>query len=107
MPFQSHPKGLTARIRLTPGARKTGVQGLADVAGDAGAAGRMLKISVNAVPEDGKANRALLEFLAREWGLPKSALSLLNGDTSRQKTVLAETDDPQSLMDKLQALYHL
>lgn len=107
MPFQLHTKGLTVRIRLTPGARKTGVQGLADVAGDAGAAGRMLKISVNAVPEDGKANRALLEFLAREWGLPKSALSLLNGDTSRQKTVLAETDDPQSLMDKLQALYHL
>lgn len=107
MPFQSHPKGLTARIRLTPGARKTGVQGLADAAGDAGAAGRMLKISVNAVPEDGKANRALLEFLAREWGLPKSALSLLNGDTSRQKTVLAETDDPQSLMARLRALYHL
>lgn len=104
MPFQLHSKGVTARIRLTPAARKTAFQGFADAAGDA-QAGRMLKISVNAVPEDGKANRALLEFLASEWGLPKSALSLLSGDTSRQKTVLAETDDSTALLTTLRTFY--
>lgn len=104
MPFQLHSKGVTARIRLTPAARKTAFQGFADAAGDT-QAGRMLKISVNAVPEDGKANRALLEFLASEWGLPKSALSLLSGDTSRQKTVLAETDDNAALLTTLRTFY--
>lgn len=104
MPFQIHSKGVTVRIRLTPGARKTGVQGFADEAGGADA-GRLLKISVNAVPEEGKANRALIDFLAREWGLPKSAFSLLAGDTSRQKTLLVETADAQGLCAQLAALY--
>ena len=104
MPFQIHSKGVTVRIRLTPGARKTAVQGFADEAGGADA-GRLLKISVNAVPEDGKANRALIDFLAREWGLPKSAFSLLAGDTSRQKTLLVETADPHGLCAQLAALY--
>lgn len=104
MPFQIHSKGVTVRIRLTPGARKTGVQGFADEAGGADA-GRLLKISVNAVAEDGKANRALIDFLAREWGLPKSAFSLLAGDTSRQKTLLVETADPHGLCAQLATLY--
>lgn len=106
MPFQLHSKGVTVRIRLTPAARKTAFQGFADTAGDAvSGGGRMLKIAVNAVPEDGKANRALIEFLANEWGLPKSALSLLSGDTSRQKTILAETDDAAGLLASLKAFY--
>lgn len=104
MPFQIHSKGVTVRIRLTPSARKTGVQGFADEAGGADA-GRLLKISVNAVPEDGKANRALIDFLAGEWGLPKSAFSLLAGDTSRQKIILVETADAQGLWARLSSLY--
>lgn len=104
MPFQLHSKGVTVRIRLTPGARKTAVQGFADEAGDADA-GRLLKISVNAVPEDGKANRALVDFLAHEWELPKSAFSLVSGDTSRQKTLLVETPEPAVLYARLAALY--
>lgn len=105
MPFQLHGRGVTARIRLTPGARKTGFQGVADMPGEAAA--RMLKISVNAVPEDGKANRALLAFLAREWDMPKSSLSLLSGETSRQKIVLAQSDDPAALLARLSELYPL
>lgn len=104
MPFHLHSKGVTVRIRLTPGARKTAVQGFADAAGGADA-GRFLKISVNAVPEDGKANRALVDFLAQEWGLPKSAFSLISGDTSRQKTLLIEASEPAVLYARLAALY--
>ncbi|MDP2206921.1 MAG: DUF167 domain-containing protein [Alphaproteobacteria bacterium] len=104
MPFHLHKNGVSVRIRLTPAARKTAFQGFADEAGGADA-GRLLKISVNAVPEDGKANRALIEFLAKEWGLPKSALGLIAGDTSRQKTILVQSDDPPALLARLCALY--
>jgi len=88
MPFQPHSKGATVNIRLTPGARKEGFFGVAD----AGDGKQALKVSVRAVPEDGKANKALIELLADEWKLPKSALSLLSGATNRQKTVLIEGD---------------
>ena len=60
-----------------------------------------LKISVTAIPEDGKANKALFALLAREWKLPKSALSLLSGDTHRQKVVLVEGDGG-ALISRLQ-----
>lgn len=105
MPFQRHSHGLTVRIKLTPGARKTGFQGLADMADDGTAAGggRLLKIAVNVVPEGGKANRALLAFLADEWGIAKSALSLLSGDTSRIKAILVQTDHPDVLLGQLRA----
>lgn len=103
MPFQIHSKGVTARIRLTPGSRQTACQGLCDIAGNAG--GRLLKISVKAIPEDGKANRALLAFLSGEWGVAKSSLSLLSGESSRIKAVLVHADHPVDLFARLQALY--
>lgn len=93
MPFKLHAAGLTAAIRLTPGARKTGFNGLVNDTN-----GRpSLKISVNAVPEDGKANKEMISFLAKSWGVPKSSISLISGATNRQKLVLIEGDGPALL----------
>lgn len=68
-------------IRVQPGAKAAGVVG---VYGDA------LKIRVSAPPVDGKANEALLAFVATRLGLPRRAVSLLAGDTSRRKRVRVE-----------------
>ena len=65
-------------LHIQPGARKTEVAG---IHGDA------LKIRLAAPPVDGKANAALLAFLAKVCGVPKSAVSLLSGETSRSKRV--------------------
>jgi len=46
---------------------------------------RWLRVRITAAPEDGKANKALIAFLAKEWKIPKSALSLVSGETSRYK----------------------
>ena len=46
-----------------------------------------IKIALTAPPVDGAANRALLEYLARRLGVPKSAVSLVSGDTSRHKVI--------------------
>lgn len=88
MPFRLHTSGLTVNIRLTPNARKCAFGGVMEVADGKIA----LKISVNVVPEDGKANKALIDFLAKNWKLPKSSLSLLSGHASRLKVVLIEGD---------------
>lgn len=88
MPFQTRQDGLAIAIRLTPQARRDAIDGVMDAADGK----RALKVSINAVPEDGKANKALLDFLAKTWKLPKSSLSLLSGHTSRHKLVLAAGD---------------
>lgn len=46
-----------------------------------------LKAAVTAPAEDGKANRAIVELLAAEWRLPKSAFEVVRGVTARDKTV--------------------
>lgn len=47
--------------------------------------GDALKVKVHAPPVEGRANEVLREFLADELGLPRRAVTVLRGDTSRQK----------------------
>ena len=69
---------VTLTLHIQPGARKTEVAG---VYGDA------LKIRLAAAPVDGKANAALIAFVAERLGLAKSAVSLKSGQTSRRKVL--------------------
>lgn len=64
---------------IQPRASKTGVSGLY---------GTSLKITLNAPPVDGKANASLCEFVAKKCGIAKSLVSLVSGETSRDKTLL-------------------
>jgi uncharacterized protein (TIGR00251 family) len=52
--------------------------------------GESLKVKIQAPPVEGRANEALCEFLAGTFGLPRRAVSLVRGDTSRQKVVRIE-----------------
>ncbi len=52
-------------------------------------AGRV-KISVTAAPEKGKANKAVLKVLSEALGVPRSALTIVSGEASREKTVVAQ-----------------
>jgi len=69
---------ITLTLHIQPGAKKTEVVGLH---GDA------LKIRLAAPPVDGKANAALIGFVAERLGLAKSAVSLKSGQTSRRKVL--------------------
>jgi uncharacterized protein (TIGR00251 family) len=70
--------GVVLSLHIQPGARKTEISGIH---------GNALKIRLAAPPVDGKANDALLAFLARTLGLPKSRVLLVSGQTSRSKRV--------------------
>lgn len=52
--------------------------------------GDALKIKLSAPPAGGKANAELSTFLARQLGLPKHAVTIHTGDTSRLKRVRIE-----------------
>jgi uncharacterized protein len=70
--------GCTLSVRLHPGARKNGVTGVHSGA---------LKISLTAPPVDGKANEAVIAFLADALHLPRARVALVAGATSRAKMV--------------------
>lgn len=46
-----------------------------------------LKIRITAPPVDGKANLHLIAFLAKAFGVPKKRVHILQGETSKKKTV--------------------
>jgi len=63
----------------------------------------VLRLRVKAVPDKGKANAAAIALLAKALGLPKSAVTLVAGDTARLKTVEIE-GDPVLLAARIEAL---
>jgi uncharacterized protein YggU (UPF0235/DUF167 family) len=65
-----------------------------------GAGQGTLKAAVTAPAEDGKANRAVIELLAAEWRLPKSAFAVMRGAAARDKTV-SISGEPASLAGRI------
>lgn len=65
--------------------------------------GEALKVKVHAPPVEGKANEALCAFLADTLGLPRRAVTVLRGDTSRQKVVRIDGLDLASVKAKVGA----
>lgn len=64
----------------------------------AGWLGDRLKVRVSAPPEDGRANKAICELLARELGVKPSAITIIRGHTSPEKTAQIE-GLPQSAIE--------
>ena len=69
---------IVLELHVQPGAKKTGF---------AGTHGGRRKLRLAAPPVDGKANAALVEFLAEEYGVPKRNVTIEAGLQSRQKRV--------------------
>lgn len=85
-------KGVTLRLHIQPGAKKT------EVVGPHGAA---LKIRLAAPPVDGKANACLMEFLAGRLGVAKSSVSLVSGESARAKRVRIDGIEPSVARNRL------
>lgn len=50
-----------------------------------------IKIKITAQPVDGKANKALIEFLSKHFKIPKTSIEIVKGHTSKEKTILLRT----------------
>lgn len=97
--FRDAADGLSFFVRLTPKGGRDAIEGWAT-----GADGtRHLKARVSAVPENGKANAALLALLAKTIAVPKSALSIAGGETARLKRIVAR-GEARDLRARLSAL---
>ena len=79
--------------RTSPsGARRNEIRGVQD---------GMLKVSVTQVPEKGKANKAVIDLLAKKLGLKKSQIELIDGETSHQKRFLLRDVKPDELAERI------
>jgi uncharacterized protein (TIGR00251 family) len=76
-------EGVTLAVRAQPGAKKTAITG---VYGEGATA--QLKIAVQAPPVEGRANEALIAFLASVFSLPRKSVVLASGDLNRSKVFL-------------------
>jgi uncharacterized protein (TIGR00251 family) len=88
--------GVTLSIRAQPGAKKTAITG---IYGEGATA--QLKIAVQAPPIEGRANEALIAFLAKTFDLPKSSVALVSGALSRSKVFLLRGITIEQVQEKL------
>jgi uncharacterized protein YggU (UPF0235/DUF167 family) len=87
------PGGVELDVRVIPRARKTTLDGVRDGA---------LLLRVAAVPLDGAANNAVIEYLADVLCLPRRAVRLVSGERGRKKRLAIEGVSA----DRVRALIH-
>jgi uncharacterized protein (TIGR00251 family) len=80
------------KLKIHPGAKRSAVNG---TFGDA------VKIDLQSPPVDGKANAALIKFLAALLGVPKAAVELKSGECSRDKVVRISGKTPDEIIELL------
>ena len=83
---------VTIEVTARPGASRRGV---------IGATGGRLVVGVHSGPEKGKANGELIEYLAAELRVPRSALLIVRGATARRKTIRIVTHEPAKAASRL------
>ncbi len=96
--FQVETGAVTVAVRLTPKASRNAMDGVAALSD-----GRPVAVArVTTPPADGAANKALSLLLAKTFKVPKSAVSIVSGHTSRLKQVRIE-GDPDALSEIIAA----
>lgn len=90
--------GVSVTVKVQPKSRRPGVQGLS-VSGN----GPCLRIGVSAAAEAGRANKAVCEVMAEALGISAASVTVMVGQTSRDKT-LRVTGDSAVLAERLAAL---
>ncbi|MBA4749601.1 MAG: DUF167 domain-containing protein [Alphaproteobacteria bacterium] len=83
-----YPK--TIHVRVTPKASRNEICLDTLETGD-----KRLRVYVTTVPEDGKANKAVLALIAKTLSLSKSSLKIIQGETTRDKVIAINALPPQ------------
>ena len=95
LPLRACAEGVLVALKVTPKSGADRIEGLV-----ADGEGTRLRLRVTAPPEKGKANEAVIKLLAKNWGLPKSSLSIASGETAPLKMLLVR-GDPATLETKI------
>lgn len=91
--LETRSEGVVLPVKAQPGAGRNELRGLQDGA---------LKVCVTQIAEKGKANKAIVEFLAKALKLRKSQIELFSGELSTQKKFLVTELDAEELRAKVE-----
>ncbi len=83
--------GIIFTLRISPNASKNEI-----IKDDNG-----IKVKITAQPIDGKANKALIEFLSKQFKIPKSYFKIVRGETVKEKTLLIKNTNQDYLLQFL------
>ena len=59
----------------------------------------MVKVKITAQPIENKANKALVEFLSKNFKVPKSSIEIVKGETSKEKTILFKNISSEKMVE--------
>ena len=93
--LQPRGDGVILPVRAQPGARRNEIRGAQD---------GMLKVCVTQSPEKGKANKALIDLLAKTLSLRKSQIELIAGETASQKRFWVHEVSAEDLARRIAAV---
>jgi uncharacterized protein (TIGR00251 family) len=90
--LQSHNDGVIVAVRVTPKSSQSKI---------IGPHGDELKITLNAPPVDGKANKELIRLLSKTFHIPKTEIHIVSGETSRSKKLLLSGCSVETVLNTL------
>ena len=85
--FKQTKDGIIIQIKIAPNSSKNIIT--KDNTG--------IKIKLTAQPIEGKANKALIEFLSKQLKIPKTSIEIIKGETSKEKTLLIKIFDDDKI----------
>lgn len=80
--------GVVLQLKISPNASKNAI--LKDDTG--------IKVKLTAQPIEGKANKALVEFLSKQLKIPKTSIEILRGEASKDKILLLKNVDNDKIL---------
>lgn len=86
--------GMILLLKISPNASKNEI-----IKEDAG-----IKVKITAQPIDGKANKALIEFLSKQFKIPKSYFEIIRGETAKDKVILIKAPEKYEFVKQMLSL---
>ena len=87
--FKIKDDGILIKLRISPNSSKN------QIVSD----GEMIKLKITAQPIEGKANKAVIEYLSKLFKVPKTFIEIVKGETSKDKTIFIKTADEEKKND--------
>lgn len=87
-----HQEGITLTVKVVPNSSRNSL--------GSDKQGRLV-VRLAAPPVEGKANKELVKFLAKKFGVPQSAVRILQGKSSRDKVLLITGTDKKSVSESI------
>ena len=87
--FKIKDDGVWMKLRVSPNSSKNQIV----------PEGEIIKLKITAQPIEGKANKAVIEYLSKLLKVPKTSIEIIKGETSKDKTIFIKTPDEEKKLE--------